>query len=83
MKENGPKKMLDDGPFGGNPTDPDTRPQLIVAFDEIYASAINVDIGESSAEGYRATDPHRPALTAHTENLARTWGARLFGERQK
>lgn len=78
VKETEPKKMLDEGSFKGNPPDPNTPLELIVPFDEIYASVISGSTGEP-AEGYRPSDPHRPALTAHAENIARTWGARLFG----
>lgn len=72
--------MSNEGPFGANPADRDTPLEFIVPFDEIYASVIG--LGEC-AEGYRAADPHRPALTAHAENIARTWGARLFGKWQR
>jgi hypothetical protein len=75
------ERMLDEGPFGGKPADPNTRLELIARFDEIYASIMGARTGDS-VEGYRAADPHRPALTAHTENIARTWGTRLFGKWQ-
>lgn len=72
--------MSDEGPFGGNPPDRNTLLEFIVPFDEIYASVIGPS---GTTGGYRAADPHRPALTAHAENIARTWGARLFGKRQQ
>jgi len=74
--------MLDEGPLGGNPTDKNTRLELIARFDEIYASIMGARPGDY-IEGYREADPHRPALTAHTENIARTWGTRLFGKWQQ
>jgi hypothetical protein len=76
------EKMLDEGPFGGNSADTNTRLELIARFDEIYASIMGGRAGEST-QGYQAADPHRPALTARTENIARTWGTRLFGKWQQ
>lgn len=82
MKKIGLEKMLDESPFGGNPADKNTRLELIARFDEIYASVMGGRAGEC-VQGYQAADPHRPALTARTENIARTWGTRLFGKWQQ
>jgi hypothetical protein len=72
--------MLDGGPFGGNPSDDDRHRELVVPFEELYASVMSGG-SNGCAEGHRPADPHRPALTAHTENIAR-WAARLFGKQQ-
>jgi hypothetical protein len=76
-----PKEMLDGGPSARNSPGLGVRLALIAQLNEVHASVISGGAWES-AEGYRQTDPHRPALTAHTENIARTLGARLFGKWQ-
>jgi hypothetical protein len=72
--------MLDGGPFGGNTSDKNRHTELVVPFEELYASVMCGGTN-GCAEGHRPADPHRPALTAHTENIAR-WAARLFGKQQ-
>jgi hypothetical protein len=74
------KKMLDGGLFGGNPADDKSNAGLVASFDELYASVTSGGT-KGCTEGHRPADPHRPALTAHTENIAR-WAARFFGKEQ-
>jgi hypothetical protein len=75
------KKMLDGGLFGGIPPSESNHVGLVARFDELYASVMSGG-AEGCTEGHRSADPHRPALTAHTENIAR-WAARFFGKRRQ
>lgn len=72
--------MLDGGPFGGNPPSENSRVAVVARSDELFASVMSGG-AEGCAGGHRPADPHRPALTAHTENIAR-WAARFFGKQQ-
>ena len=80
MKKTKVKKMLDGGLFGGNPPSENRNVGLVAPFDELYASIMGAGT-EGCTKGHRPADPHRPALTAHTENIAR-WAARFFGKQQ-
>jgi len=82
VKNTEPNKVSDGGLFGGNPPDRNIRVELVAPFDELYASVMSGGT-EGCAKGHRPADPHRPALTARTENIARVWGARLFGKQQQ
>ena len=73
------RHMLDGGPTLGKSSSLNARLEFIAHLNEIHASVMSGGAWES-AGGYRQADPHRPALTAHTENIARTLGALLFGK---
>jgi hypothetical protein len=80
VKKTKVKRMLDGGLFGGNPTSENSNVGPIAPLDELYASIMGAGT-EGCTKGHRPSDPHRPALTAHTENIAR-WAARFFGKQQ-
>jgi len=71
------KKILDRDPSGVN-----VRPAPIANLDEALAFVMSGGAWES-AVGYQPADPHRPALTAHAENMARRVGAWFFGKKQQ
>lgn len=73
------RHMLDGGPALGKSSSLNARLEFITRLNEIHASVMSGGAWES-AGGYRQADPHRPALTAHTENIARTLGTLLFGK---
>jgi hypothetical protein len=66
--------------FGRTPADKSASRDAAIPFDELYVSVMSGGT-RGCTEGHRPADPHRPALTAHTENIAR-WAARFFGKQQ-
>jgi hypothetical protein len=66
--------------FGRTPADKSASSEAAIPFDELYGSVMSGG-ARGCTEGHRPADPHRPALTAHTENIAR-WAARFFGKQQ-
>jgi hypothetical protein len=76
------KKILDRDPSGGSPSGVNVRPAPIANLDEALAFVMSGGAWES-AVGYQPADPHRPALTAHAENMARRVGAWFFGKKQQ
>ena len=76
------RKILDRGSSGGIPSDVNARPKSIANLDEALAFVMSGGAWES-AVGYQPADPHRPALTAHAENMARRVGACFFGKKQQ
>ena len=55
------------------------RTQFIEHLGEVHASVLGGASWEA-ADGHGEANPHRPALTAHAENIARTLGAIIFGK---
>lgn len=79
MKKGRLQQMLGGGSSARKSLDESLRAQFIDQLSGVHASVLGGAAWEA-ADGHGEANPHRPALTAHAENFARTLGAKIFGK---